>query len=67
MLPSLPQVEFEAPKDYKEPQRAPPPPPPVQQPASAAADGAAAGTAAGEEEEDAGPKFTAFLGRKKDG
>jgi hypothetical protein len=66
--PPHPQVEFEAPKDYKEPQRAPPKP---AAPAAPAADapGAAGAAEAPAEEEDEGPKFVAFVGqgRRLDG
>ncbi|EFJ52646.1 hypothetical protein VOLCADRAFT_102621 [Volvox carteri f. nagariensis] len=66
------QVDFEAPKDYKEPERVPPKAPePAPSAAPVAADGKAGGTATGpapapEPEE---PKFLAFAGtgRRLDG
>jgi ubiquitin fusion degradation protein 1 len=69
------QVDFEAPKDYKEPERVPPQP--AAPPAPAAGLGGAAGAAgpgsssgaAAEEEEPEEPKFVPFVGsgRRLDG
>ncbi|KAI8473018.1 MAG: ubiquitin fusion degradation protein UFD1-domain-containing protein [Monoraphidium minutum] len=57
------QVEFEAPKDYKEPERVPPPQPPAAAPPLGGAAPGGAPPADEEAEEDAGPKFAAFVGR----
>lgn len=59
------QVEFEAPKDYKEPERLPPPPQPSLQPAAPTAGLDAGAAGAAEEEEDTQPKFVAFVGQGK--
>ncbi|PNW72961.1 hypothetical protein CHLRE_14g613350v5 [Chlamydomonas reinhardtii] len=70
------QVDFEAPKDYKEPERVPPAQPKPEPAAAAAGTSAAAGAAAGgkgpspsPEPEPEEPKFLAFAGtaRRLDG